>query len=273
MSRFTCPCGREYEIRQVGEFGEVTTRRQRAARRKAERRTFNGYSFSVGALTDQPGVPELQAGEVYKTRTPMRAQDIEADVAVPILQAFAYGAGASLVSILPTVLFHWPWYVPPLVLPTVTGGAIFVTSQGARKLLMRIEEWTGVDINQDGKIGPITEPIPVDLTKRQGQSGGRQTQHLEIPCPAVGEEALARWFWRICREGGQGFSYRVGMSKAYGLSRPEVKAIHDYFIHVGHAEHKGNRIVLNDDGMAVMWGIVTRYYPHAHLSPDDVRDA
>jgi hypothetical protein len=117
---------------------------------------------------------------------------------------------------------------------------------------------------------PKGPPIAVDLSKRRGT--GKKTKHLAIPCPAAGEEMLARWFWRVCRENGDRFSIRV--AHTYHIMRPEAKAVQDYFTDNGLATKASNKYTPTDEGIAAMWGVVDRNIPDARpLSPDDVQDA
>ena len=158
------------------------------------------------------------------------------------------------------------------------GGIVFVGSflaaswpvvfgTGGPNLLALIEKMTRKDINGDGVIGeqPEQPPIRVDFSQRQGT--GRQTKRLEIPCPQVGEEMLARWFWRVCREDGSRFSIRAALG--YSLTRTEAEGVQEYFVTNRLAEHKGNIITPTPEGIAVMWGVVERHYPYARLSPSD----
>jgi hypothetical protein len=203
LSHFTCACGRTYEIRQVGEFAEVTTRRQRIARRKAQRTAYSRYNLE--------------------------------------------------------------WYTPFVVLPIATGIAIFVTPERARKLLLRVEEWTGVDINQDGKVGQKTDPIPIEH-RRPDKDGKVHNQYGEIPGVEAGEHKLAEWFYLICRSKGEGFSYRA--AKNYGITQSEANAIQVWFLTQKPplaTRARNNWIRPNDEGFDTMWGVVTRHFPDAHL--------
>ena len=217
----------------------------------------------------QPLVPrapvDLAPGEELTTRTPVRAQSVESDVAVPALQAIMYGVGAALLTV-PLAVFVdvVPWYTPLVVFPTVAGGAVFITPRAARKLLMVVEQWTGSDLDGDGEVGEPPAPILVDLTRRS-ETGRAQAQHLAIPGVKAGEEMQARWFWRICRDGGQGFSQLV--AEKYSITRAEVKAVQQYFTSQVPplATDHGNRVEPNGEGLTTMWGVVERHFPDARL--------
>jgi hypothetical protein len=267
LNRFTCACGRTYEIRQVGEFAEVTTRRQRIARRKAQRTAYSRYNLEAEGLVDHPYAPDLEPGQTLKLETPMQGPTYEANVGVPFGEAVLYGTGAALVSIVFPLLAPatFRWYTPFVVLPIATGIAIFVTPERARKLLLRVEEWTGVDINQDGKVGQKTDPIPIEH-RRPDKDGKVHNQYGEIPGVEAGEHKLAEWFYLICRSKGEGFSYRA--AKNYGITQSEANAIQVWFLTQKPplaTRARNNWIRPNDEGFDTMWGVVTRHFPDAHL--------
>jgi hypothetical protein len=97
-----------------------------------------------------------------------------------------------------------------------------------------------------------------------------QHRWTEISTPKAGREALARWFWRICRQDGVGFSQNV--AQTYGIQRRECKKVQRVFEHRGWAVDRGGTqgydlVGTNDDpleGLHIMWDVVTEFFPDAH---------
>ena len=267
MATLTCQkCGARHRVtlEKSGIDHTMTTRRQRRRQRRAER--TQRYNSDVTALVpDVRSAPDLEPGEKTTYKTPIRAQNVESDVLVPVLQALVYGGGAAVLSVWPTIWRQWPWYTPLLIWPTVAGASVFLTSVAAHRLLMVVEKWTGKDLDRDGQVGN-PPPITVPHTNRKNRVHV-QHRYPQIPAPAAGYEALARWFWRVYRQGGVGFSQNVALS--YRVQRPECKAIQDVFTAEDWAEDRGGTqgIRPNDDGLDVMHDVIAEVYPTAALSP------
>ena len=159
----------------------------------------------------QPLVPrapvDLAPGEELTTRTPVRAQSVESDVAVPALQAIMYGGGAALVAIPFTVFIDpLPWYTPLVVWPFVTGASVFVTSVLAHKLLRIAETWIGTDLDGDGRVGQ--EPtINLNAVLQEGQ-----TSHLARTRMPLSQVKNWRAFCYAYTNGDCEFSARAAKS-------------------------------------------------------------
>lgn len=278
---FTCPCGRSWEIRQTGTFHEVTDRRERQRRARQVRRARNrervdrlhSEAESMFPIPQTHAAPDLQPGEKAKIETPVRAPRIESDVAVPFLQALMYGSGAALMSAPLSFLPEVPWFTPLVVLTTVTGGAMIVTPTRTRKLLLKVEEWTGIDLDRDGQVGPFP-PIPIKKPPERKDGRHMQYRYPQIPTPNAGYEMLARWFWRVVRQGGVGFSQGVAFTN-YHIQRDECKAVQQVFIAEGWAVDKGGTqgVHPTDEGLDVMYAVIKEVYPTARLSPEGAEGA
>lgn len=197
------------------------------------------------------------------TERPARIEGVQADG----LRAFFYGLAAMLFSIPVTVLVSGPWYVPLAVFAFIAPLA-YVAHDSRAAAIAFLERQLHRDLDGDGEVGepePEPEPIRVNLA-RPTATGRAQVRRLGIPGVKAGPEMEARWFWRICRKGGEGFSQRIAYD--YGkITRAEVKAIQDYFTSQVPplAIDEGNRVVPTGEGLATMWGVVTRYFPDARL--------
>lgn len=141
--------------------------------------------------------------------------------------------------------------------------------EGGASVLAMMERITRHDIDGDGQVGdPPRDPILLDLTtKTSDTSGSKRTQRLTIPCPAAGEEALARWFWRVVRENGDRFSIRV--ARTYDIMRQEANDIQEYFVENSLAEKVANKYAPTDEGINTMWAVVKRHIPDATRPPRD----
>jgi len=142
-----------------------------------------------------------------------------------------------------------PWaQMPPLESGAITWNNMDARSSVGRKAL---------------QAGPITMPT----TKRNGTH--TQYRYPQIPTPKAGREQLARWFWRIVRQGGEGFSQGVAQDP-YRIQRKECKAIQDVFIVEQWATDRGGTqgIRPNALGLDKMWEVVLEIYPTAPLPPD-----
>ena len=113
-----------------------------------------GQAFALG---DAPPGAELTR------ETPTgQADTVESGVKVPLLQAVITGAVAGVVSVIPTVYYDWAWTVPPAVTVGTFGLSWWLLLQDTRRLLRRIEVWTGKDLDGDGQVGfsvEITESL------------------------------------------------------------------------------------------------------------------
>lgn len=117
-----------------------------------------------------------------------------------------------------------------------------------------------IENEQTVEQGPITV-----LRKNRKNRTHTQYRYPQIPTPRAGREMLARWFWRIVREGGVGFS--INAAQKYKIQRDEVAKIQRVFIKEEWAEDRGGTqgTVPNVNGLDVMADVVTEIYPTATL--------
>jgi len=98
----------------------------------------------------QPETPEATTAE---TRTPQRVPSIEADVAVPGLQAVLTAIAAAICAGLLAWALSWSWRVPVVVLALTLAGAWLWRLGVVTSLLWQIETWSGRDLDNDRNVG------------------------------------------------------------------------------------------------------------------------
>ena len=219
-------CGKENEVelRKPRGFHRRTTTSQQ---RRAERATrYNSEAEAI--LLNTRAMPDLVAGEKATITTPVRAQSVESDWAVPALQALTSGCGAMLLSVLPTWIAKLPWYTPLLVLPTVAGGAWFVTSKAARGLLMLVEEFTGQDIDGDGKVGATWE---TKSEVKAGKTTTHDTHKLTNP----------KAWHRFCKAVVGGKNFSQSESKKHKVPQSDCATVYESWTARGWLEPQGGR--------------------------------
>lgn len=112
----------------------------------------------------------------------------------------------------------------------------------------------------------IDGDITIQHKRKQGEQARSQWRYPQIKTPGAGREWLARWFWRIYRQGGVGFSQNVAQS--YHIQRGECKGIQDTFVTEGWAERKpDNSVDTLPEGLDIMAEVIREIYPNTHLSP------
>ena len=274
----TCPeCQAELEAdvnlrKKRGHRPRVTTRRQRRAERATR---YN--SEAVAILPNARPMPDLASGESATIRTPVRAQTVESDWLVPVLQALTTGAFGALLSALPTALIEaLPWYTPLAVWSTVAGGAWFLTSKSARGLLMLVEEFTGQDIDGDGEIGNEREEISVNVHDRAPDDHRlAQDVRCTLFSPAGKPGNLARYAAALMRdnETRATFSYaggkQVNGAKFYGYTPAEFTEIERVAVaaKLAERERKNQPYEFTDRGRAVFGRVARRGLSETTLSP------
>jgi hypothetical protein len=221
--------------------------------------------------------PELSSGETATFETPIRAQNIESDWAVPVLQALTSGGAVALVSVPFAVLFsEIPWYTPLVVWPTVAGGAWFVTSISAHKLLMLVEEFVGQDIDGNGQIGNEREEIDVNVHDH-APDDRRLAQQVRCTLfsPAGKPGNLARYAAALLRDDGSraAFSYaggkKVNGAKFYGYTLKEFDELKRIAVGAGlvEREYENQPYTITDRGKAVFGRVARRGLSETTLSP------
>jgi len=160
-----------------------------------------------------------------------RPQTIESDVAVPALQAIAYGTASMLISIPVTVLVRSaPWYVPLAVFPAVSGLSYFVTSGHARGLLRSI-----LDMYRDRESEQPEPERQVVTVKGEMPVSARKTIYTEFDVSDLGT------FHAFCRDVQAGQCKFSGRAAAdHGLS-DEWPDILSEFVRRGLALDRGER--------------------------------
>jgi hypothetical protein len=221
-------------------------------------------------------MPDLVAGESATIKTPVRAQSVESDWAVPVLQALTSGGCAALLSIAPTVLIKvLPWYTPLVVLPTVAGSAWFVTSKAARGLLMLVEEFTGQDIDGDHQVGNREE---IDVTVHDKTPDDRRLPklvRLTLFSPAKHPGNLARYAAALVREEGTRATFshaggkNVNGAKVYGYTKREFEELERVAAKAGlvEREHKNQSYDITERGEAVFGRVARRGLSETTVSP------
>jgi len=114
-------------------------------------------------------------------------------------------------------------------------------------------------------VTPRTVPI---IIKRAGE---RVHEHYDgLPIPKQGEEALARYFWRVLRD-----DRTLAFRNPYHIGRDEVQQVKDFFTGNQLGEDLGGNLGVkpNADGEQMMRQFVRRHYPDAHLPQDDAGEA
>jgi hypothetical protein len=290
-----CPhCGEKIEIRIIGADGltrEKTTIWDRLASRRTGR--FETTATSIAAQRTESARASLGAGplENGEKRSAKRFRAIDlGDVATSGARAVGTAFAATVISSCGLFVWNWialdvwpgllitlrlPLWMPLVVGPAYGAWAWIRADQGmgqdmttSEETLTRHDEMRDRQANK--QTAPKQEPIPVALS---GKGERTRPQTIYIPTPDAGPYQMARWFWRIVRKDGVGFSQRVAHNYG-GITTPEVKAIQSYFGErdLIKKEGTGNHVVPNEDGLDTMWGVVTRYYPDAvdpRLSPED----
>ncbi len=211
-----------------------------------------------------------------------RAPQHEADVRVPLEQALmAAGAVALCVGVL--------LYIVGVPIVTKADGSlwsllgfsakiaivVFVVAAAVLIVWYVLEQWLA-------RSRQLKDPRPKPDKERRGQdppkpiafqaqarteTGRLQLGMFEIDCPAAGEQWLARWFWRVARQNGTGFSVHV--ADKYHITREECGAIQQAFIQgkcasaVYRTDGQLARVDLNADGLQALWEFVWRHFPHA----------
>ena len=115
-----------------------------------------------------------------------------------------------------------------------------------------------------------TEPPPsVPIVIKRGE-GRVHEVYADLPIPKVGEEALARYFWRVLREGRT-----LALRNPYKIGRDEVNTVKDFFTDNELGEDQGGNLGVkpNDEGEELMRQFVRRHYPDALPPRDDARGA
>ena len=128
--------------------------------------------------------------------------------------------------------------------------------------------WENFDSRSRLARSPDTGPITMPTTNHKDRVRA-QHRYPQIPTPKVGREKLARWFWLIVRNKGEGFSQARAL-KPYGIQRKECKAIQAVFVKEGWAEDRGGTqgIWVYATGLSKMMEVVQEFCPHAPLPPD-----
>jgi len=193
---------------------------------------------------------EAEQPEAYWTeriwQSPSRQPAVQADVAVPLLQALASGAMAGLALIAPTVGWHWRWYVPLLGASLITAGAWLLLLLDHRHLLWTVERWTGRDLDGDGQAGPPPKPQTVRVEVADKPSRGHaRTRLAELP---VSEEALTDVAIAVLRQ-GRGFS-RGGLKHV--LSDPSYRQLRRSMLEAGLVRAEGKQTELTAAGRAYL---------------------
>jgi hypothetical protein len=268
-----------------GLFGRVFGRQGKTAR----------YDMAARQVFDQAAAPALPAiyrhGQRVEPEPEPRGVSMDAlepgetrtaktlrmlamsDVVVPgIFSAgtgLVLGAGVGVMAIVNRWSWLWPfgfWFGSTIVCWAASTWRIWWPSG----LVAHIEELTRLDWNGDGMIGDekpsAPEPV-IEMVQQKKREGRVHERRSRLPKVKAGPEALARWFWRIVREGGRSFSIRAAAN--YRITPDEVAAVQGYFIGEGQAEKGANNWVIpTEEGLDAMWSIVRRYYPDARLPPD-----
>lgn len=105
----------------------------------------------------------LQPGEKRKAETFRQRSLI--DIAIPLSWAVIGGLLLGGIAIFVTIWQKWGWWFPPFICLISTAAFWFISSLDIFKdgsLLMRLEEMTRKDINQDGQIGGKTQNYQVE---------------------------------------------------------------------------------------------------------------
>ena len=136
--------------------------------------TFNAPSYLTLRGADAASLQPVQATRAaaqpgnYYTETPHRAPSIESDVKVPFYTALFTGALTGAMAASAWVYFSWPKPIAAVV--GVTLASTWYAWRGSvsflRGLLVKIEEFTQVDLDGDGNVGQapardVLSPFPV----------------------------------------------------------------------------------------------------------------
>ena len=131
MSTFVCPgCGKVLKVIPLSGPGGGWQR---------------GQAFPMGAAP--PG------SEFYRETPAGKVDTVESGVKVPLLQSAITGAVTGVVSVIPTVYYHWPWTIPLVLAVGTFGFTWWLLLQDTRRLLRRVETFIGADLDRGGHVG------------------------------------------------------------------------------------------------------------------------
>jgi hypothetical protein len=178
----------------------------------------------MGAITIQPGA-------TYTRREPARAANLESDVGVPALQALISGGFAGLAGGTVAGVAGWDALLIGAATGALCASVVWATLVSDHsKLLWRIEEIIGADLNRDSAVG---EPAPAGEQLVLVHGAGRAQQQAQ-------ESALRRRFEefvRGCEVHGTSQNY---WEQVHRLSREDYVGWRDTLIRLGWAHWRGN---------------------------------
>ena len=223
MMRIVCPkCHTEYVARGITRSESTFVDRRRS------RRYEQSITTPMPQAVPSPRTPpELATGETARYTTPIRAQNLESDVLVPLFQAITSGGCTALVSIPLTLIQAVPWYAPFYVWPVATGAWYFAKSSAAHKLLMLVEEFTGTDIDGDGVVG-----------KWSAESIVKSGQTTTVDAPTLADP---RAWHRFCKAVHGGRSFSESESKRHNVPGEDWRTVYDAWVSRGWVVPQGQR--------------------------------
>ncbi|HUW13622.1 MAG TPA: hypothetical protein VM537_28120 [Anaerolineae bacterium] len=220
-----------------------------------------------------------------RSAEPGRVPQLEADVSVPLAQAVLAAAAIAICLGVLLLLFGAPrvqdkggslWALAAFSGKVAVG--VFVVAAAGLLVWYVLEQWLARSRQlREPRPEPEPKPAPPREQSRppiefqahaRTDTGRIQIGRFWVDPPAAGEEVLARWFWRVARQNGVGFSINVAES-GYGITREECGAIQQAFIDAGHAtahyrmDGQLARVDLNADGLQALWEYVWQHFPHA----------
>jgi len=184
MNQFKCKCGRCYNITLASNRAPVDNTTWTAQARAFAMRGQDADSLQV---VPQPPRPFVGAQPGAYIETPVAQQSLENNVKVPLAQSLITGGFVGCITTCASVYFGLP---KPVLLVTVsTLVSSFIRWNGAvpfaGSLLTRVEDYTGLDLNQDGQVGSQPQPSPVlHLVKvKSGYDATANNQPVYQPTP------------------------------------------------------------------------------------------
>lgn len=251
---------------------------RRLARGVGQWRASRQTTFDSSAIApwEPPQAPQAHGQTMTAIRqTPVRGQNLEADLATPFLQAIATGLFVALLGLyLAWVREGFLWH-QGLIAGVVAAGLYWALALiWNRKLLWLVEEVIQQDITGDGEIGQPAPPPPTTLEVIHKSEDNQVKRMLRFDLPDGLTEADIADLARGVLVEHRGLSESAWTGKGKPFSKPKFKALLDTLTAAGlvrwvddnnHAQGRE----LTGQGRRALYSLAYGARTHAHADNGD----
>lgn len=225
-----CPqCGAKLDIRPG-----AMRRLARGVGQWRAARTTTLESTALAPWQPEPPVPAAPAGHTMTAirQTPVRGQNLEADLATPFLQAIATGLFVSILGLYLAWVRQGVLWHHGLIAGVVAAGIYWLlTLSWNRKLLWLVEEIIQADVDGDGYASQPEPKKPVITFEVVDRTGGFNARLFDLP-EGVTEADLAELARGALKE-HRGLAESSWTGRGKPFSKPKFKELMDVLTEAG----------------------------------------